>query len=267
VVHNRPHWLEEVELPGFVVLHSFDHAWTSPADPYPPKDRRLHGQVYAVSEALRDHAARHHESGRLVNTLLPWVDDSFNQPRHTAQPSIDRLLFPNRISPRKGVRETLVAMELAEVEVDFVENIAPNERPTQVQDELLRAIEATPGARLIPRTALPSDTAQRYHSYRAVIMPSTAPEGLGMVAAEAAVAGVAFGASAQGGLAQLAHRYGMVVHPSEPDRFAHELTQLAVALPPSEEQRRHAAHTFSRPESIDRFQRALQAIGLDLPQR
>lgn len=267
VIHNRPHWLDEVGLPGFVVLHSFDHAWTSPSDPYPPRDQRLRGQVYAVSKALADHATRHHETGNEIGTILPWVEDSFDQPRNTDQPSVDRLLFPNRISPRKGVRETLQAMELAGVEVDFVENIAPNERPTDLQDELLRAILATPGSRIVPRTGHPNETAALYRSYRAIIMPSTAPEGLGMVAAEAAVAGVAFGASAQGGLTQLAHGYGTELHPSEPARFAQELTQLASASPPSEAQRQRAARTFSRSRSLATFRDALGTIGLDLPQR
>ena len=203
VLSNRPLWAEATEAPVLHLLHNYPDAWAA------PDDERLRvalrrGRLGAVSEALARHVTVRYGLSDEVRVLPVPVEDCFFSARWDGGGG--PVVFPNRILENKGVRFFLqLAKVLAGGGTRCVafRHLAPFPRPTAEQKELLALFDATPAVELRPPPPTRASLAHSYARASAVVCPSVAPEGLGLVALEAQAVGAPLVTSGLGGLAEV----------------------------------------------------------------
>lgn len=247
VTNNRLQPAARLSLPTVTVLHNTSEAWdtTSPS--------RKNGSVLAaVSNFLAGHASQ--ILGLQVATVRPFIDPAFRVSGNESRGN--HLLFPNRTLRKKGVEEVLAALEIADsTTVTFVENISPWSTPTAEHAALLAAIKAHPRARLIPRFHQPAELAAAMRTARAVLAPSVAEEGFGLVPLEALATGTPTLISSLGGLAELLPLGAVEVDPQNPAMLA---AAMADPVPPPGETPEIIAKHYSRRASAATLERLLQ---------
>jgi len=256
VINNRPEWANALDMPVVLILHNTAEAWGLPgfdttSQPVaPPVTLGDHVVVLAVSAFLARHAKTELHLPTLPRVLPPFIDPAFIDPAFIDpafidpafedaprwHPNTNALLFPNRLLAKKGVLETLAAIERVadpSVRVVFLENFAPWTHPTDEHQELLRQLRASPRCSLEPRIGKSRALATRMLASSAILAPSTRPEGLGLVPLEALALGIPTIISAQGGLAELARYGAMIVEPSDTTNFARAIETVTRRDPSS----------------------------------
>ncbi|MCI2974572.1 MAG: glycosyltransferase family 4 protein [Ferrimicrobium sp.] len=251
VINNRPEWANALDMPVVLILHNTAEAWGLPgcdaaSQPVaPPVTMGDHVVVLAVSAFLASHAKTELHLPALPRVLPPFIDPAFIDPAFIDpafgsaprwHPNNNALLFPNRLLAKKGVLETLAAIERVadpSVRVVFLENFAPWTHPTDEHQELLSQLRACTRCSLEPRIAKSRALATRMLASSAILAPSTRPEGLGLVPLEALALGIPTIISAQGGLAELARYGAMIVEPSDTAAFAHAIETVTRRDPSS----------------------------------
>jgi len=220
VLNNRPAWSHWVSGPTVIWLHNTEEAWGDISI-------RKGALAMAVSHYLAERASSIFASP--VKVLPAFVDPQFFErpDHHHARPD-PALLFPNRTLEKKGVREVLDALDTEQgmsLRVNFVTNLSPWKTPTPEHTALLTAILAHPRGSLIPRCTTPEDIRSLYRSHSGVLVPSTRPEGFGLVALEALATGVPTIISNQGGLGELGEFGAIFADPRDREALASAMVQ------------------------------------------
>ncbi len=222
VLNNRPAWSHWVTGPTIVWLHNTEEAWG---------DITLSMQASAMAVSPYLALRGSNVFRRTVGVLPAFIDGQFLTGND--EPPIERtpaLLFPNRTLEKKGVREVLRALDTpaaVNLAVDFVLNLSPWISPTQEHSALIDEISSHRRCKLIPRRNTPADIRDLYRSHSAVLVPSTRPEGFGLVGAEALGAGVPTVVSYEGGLADLAQYGAIMADPKDPEDLGTAMVRAA----------------------------------------
>jgi glycosyltransferase involved in cell wall biosynthesis len=208
VLSNRPLWGTWAKGPVLHILHNYPDAWgvsgTAELERCAEVLRRQ--PVAAVSRALAWEV-------ELVASLPPAscaevppsIDPVFAATPY--EPEGPVVLFPHRLLRKKGVELALAGF--AEPACDGLElvvtdNLNPWSAPTNEHSILRRAVSAARcDVRLVPPVPPGAGMARLYASARAVVCPSIAPEGLGLVALEAQAVGCPLVTSGLGGLREV----------------------------------------------------------------
>lgn len=240
VVNNRPEWTYELAQPTLLILHNTAEAWG--LKDWDPTQERMttplrlpdNVTVVAVSQFLARHAQQVLELERTPEVLPPFVDPAFLQ-GPSWQRSTRSLLFPNRLLNKKGVVETVEAMDLVSdrsLRMVFLANFAPWIEPTLEHLEHIDLIRRSSRCLLEPRINDSVDLAARMAASAGVVAPSTRPEGLGLVPLESLALGIPTLISGLGGLGELVPYGAITVDPSNAEAFAAAI-ETAVDSPPT----------------------------------
>ena len=189
---------------------------------------------------------------RPVSVASPGIDLSGDGIADPPPRDADQVLFVGRLVPGKGADVLLAAFERLLVR-------RPAARLTVVGDGAERAgLEAKArglGGAIIFRGALaPGIVTDLLRRVAVVAVPSTAPEGLSLVALEAMANGAIVVATACGGLAETMRpgQNGFVVPPSDAEALAEALDgALAAAAGPEGERLREAGRATAAAHDLD----------------
>ena len=223
VINNRPGWLTLTDHPAVLVLHNTSEAWGD-FDREGIASKRF--SILTVSRWLSRHAQEVFDLSEPPPVIDPFVDDEFLGAEWIGG---DQIVFPNRLMAKKGVIETLQALDqLADrdIRVTFIENISPWESPTAEHRELIAAIQSDERCRLIPRIGEAKGLARLIARSKGVICPSTKPEGFGLAPLEALAVGAPTLVSTNGGLGELVRLGAVQVDPGDTRQFAKTLADL-----------------------------------------
>jgi glycosyltransferase involved in cell wall biosynthesis len=155
-------------------------------------------QVTAVSSWLADETVRLTGTTRPVVAPMPIDTRLFT----TGTTVRDGLLFVGKLDRQKGLHVLIDALPAIDPAVGTltVVGLGPDEQALRAQAETLGVASRIRWLGALPQPELPA----RYQRARVVVLPATAPEGLGLVAVEARACGAAIVASASGGLSDVA---------------------------------------------------------------
>ncbi len=266
VINNRPEWTRDLSKPTLLILHNTVEAWNL-AD-WSPDEQRLSKPVslpdnvivMTVSRFLSNHAQHHLGLATTPEVLPPFIDPAFvNGP--SWQPSAAPLLFPNRLLNKKGVIETIAAMDLVSdpsLRMVFLTNFAPWLEPSTEHLELIERIRASSRCMLEPRIDKSIDLAARMTASTGVAAPSTRPEGLGLVPLESLALGIPTIISGLGGLQELIPYGAITVEPSDTEAFAAAIESV-VSSPPAIDARA-VRHDFGLGRSLNVLRRQLDQL-------
>lgn len=207
LLSNRPLWGTWVDGPVLHVLHNFPDAWGASSE----------GELALAKKVLREQpsAAVSSVLAREVervaglapgacNLLRPSIDPAFSNVSH--DPDGHVVLFPHRLMRKKGLELALEAFcdpRLSGLELWVTDNLNPWRALTGEHLELRRAVRSCRRACLVPPRSPGDEMASLYAMARAVLCPSTTPEGLGLVALEAQAVGCPVVTSGLGGLSEV----------------------------------------------------------------
>jgi glycosyltransferase involved in cell wall biosynthesis len=249
-----------------LILHNTIEAWNLKG--WDPEELRLtkpvslpdNVTVVTVSKFLATHAQRCLELDTLPEVLPPFVDPAFLE-GPSWQRSTGPLLFPNRLLNKKGVIETIAAMDLVSdpsLRMVFLANFAPWLEPNLEHLELIDRIRASSRCVLEPRISRSADLAARMTASAGVAAPSTRPEGLGLVPLESLSLGIPTLISSLGGLRELAPYGAITVEPSDAEAFAAAI-ETAISSPPAIDVEA-VRHDFGLDHSINVLKRLIDQI-------
>ncbi|WP_298208880.1 glycosyltransferase family 4 protein [Ferrimicrobium sp.] len=238
VINNRPEWTHQIDKPTVLILHNTAEAWrqggTGSQTLAPlPLSVPSHVTIATVSLFLAHHAQEELGLSTPPRVLPPFVDPAFlgGEPWNGSD---GRLLFPNRLLVKKGVHETIDAVErLADPRsmAVFLANFAPWTEPTVEHLALVVRIKGSTRCSLEPRIDASSNLATRMAAASAVLAPSTRPEGLGLVPLESLALGIPTIISGLGGLRELAPYGATITDPADIDAFASAI-ETVLTRPP-----------------------------------
>jgi glycosyltransferase involved in cell wall biosynthesis len=268
VINNRPEWTRELLQPTLLILHNTVEAWN--LTDWSPEEHKLskpvslpdNVTVVTVSKFLSSHAQHYLGLATPPEVLPPFIDPAFgNGP--SWQRSTGPLLFPNRLLNKKGVIETIEAMELVSdpsLRMVFLANFAPWLEPSEEHLELMDRIRSSSRCIIEPRISESVDLAARMTTSAGVTAPSTLPEGLGLVPLESLALGIPTLISGLGGLQELIPYGAITVEPSDAEAFAAAI-ECVVSSPPAIDAKA-VRHDFSLDHSLDVLRRLLNQLTL-----
>jgi glycosyltransferase involved in cell wall biosynthesis len=183
-------------------------------------------QVTAVSSWLADETVRLTGTPRPVVAPMPIDTRRFT----TGTGARDGLLFVGKLDRQKGLHVLLDALAMINQAVGSltVVGAGPEAQSLRARAEALGVASRIRWLGPLPQPELPA----LYQRARVVVLPATAPEGLGLVAVEARACGAAIVASASGGLTDVAGDapWARLVPPSDAGALAAAVNAVATTV-------------------------------------
>lgn len=191
-----------------------------------------------------------------IAVVYPFAHPEFGNVKSQRDDNVCRILYPNRITPEKGLYVFIEAISYLQGRDNFKFRILGSGNQTEqgkISEAVLRSL---PNIEYIEAAVSREAMAEQYASSSIVVVPSRNDiwqEPFGMTSVEAQHAGCRVIASDSGGLPETDCGMLSLIEAGNAVKLKEKIEIIAALNPPTDIERRTAAERFTLAQSVDAF--------------